>query len=441
MERILLEVQNGSRDFSVEVEPEHDTVIGLEETQWNMLQDELLNDGFVQEDIASHRSWFEKRLQKVDDTPIPTKELTPPPTPSAPTKTSIPQEPVLRLRSANLTIQCENGQLLECTEGDEFAFVGAATVRPGRPDLWQCRHVRTSNLVTIAASCLEPAGARGTGEVFRQYAVSKGYQSSATLVKERPTEAPSRASRRSSSYSHSNPPISLSLRQSTHSRLSSETLTARDSILKPELDRRVSSDLARGRSVSVSNTPSRPPSRTHSVRSEISEYGADGKHIKTKTITTSYSSEIVPSNERRASVSYKRQSTRSEIKEILRGSEHRKPQTEDRKDYEALYKARTNQLKLVVKHLLDARLISSDPFSYQTDDVTSDDIAVVLIGRSVKSSRMKPPELTRKASWVDRRLPETMRKPLELERLPYERKPKRKPSKTGWGIKFLGLGS
>ena len=62
------------------------------------------------------------------------------------------------------------------------------------------------------------------------------------------------------------------------------------------MHQRANSDPFRGRRASVTSLPSmRPPSRTHSVRSEISEYGPDGNLIKRKTITTSYSSEAVHS--------------------------------------------------------------------------------------------------------------------------------------------------
>lgn len=60
------------------------------------------------------------------------------------------------------------------------------------------------------------------------------------------------------------------------------------------LDRR-SSNPVPGRSLPISSTtpPARPPSRTQSVHSEVSEYGPDRKLIKTKTITTTYSAEAI----------------------------------------------------------------------------------------------------------------------------------------------------
>ena len=59
---ILQEVQNGFRHFRLEpVVPGLDD-FGLANAQWGMLEEELLDAGYVWEDILSHKAWFEERL-------------------------------------------------------------------------------------------------------------------------------------------------------------------------------------------------------------------------------------------------------------------------------------------------------------------------------------------------------------------------------------------
>ncbi|KIW65788.1 hypothetical protein PV04_08013 [Phialophora macrospora] len=344
LERILSEVQTGARDFSVEVEPEDDTIMRLEEAQWEMLKAELLTAGFVQEDIASHKSWFEERLRVVDGTAIPTDLPTPASSRRASAVSPAANEFVLRLRSANFSIQCEDGRLLRCEAGDEFAFMSVVDVRPGRPDLWQCRHIDSCKVVTLEASCLEPGRPRGT-DVFRQFTLSKGFQSSSTLTNQGSGDAPSRRSKPSPTMVRSGHPNSV--RPSMRSRPSSQTITTQDSSAKSDRKRRTNSDPVRGRSTSITSTPpARPRSRPHSVRSEISEYGPDGKLVTTKTFTMTYSTEAIPSLDGRSVFLHRPHTTTLDnVPQRPRPGEPSGPSNQ--RDYEAMYKERTSQLKLL----------------------------------------------------------------------------------------------
>ena len=160
--QIVSEAQSGTRDFELQVQSESDTIIGLDETQWEMLQTELLNDGFVEEDIVSHKLWFEERLRKVDKTPFIS-----PPTPPKPKKPHEhhkaqelqgPKASMWRLRSKDPRIDIGNNRYLSCRSGDAFVFLSIARIRPGRSDLWRCLHVDSWTEVVLEASLLEPEG-------------------------------------------------------------------------------------------------------------------------------------------------------------------------------------------------------------------------------------------------------------------------------------------
>ncbi|KAF7507864.1 hypothetical protein GJ744_010028 [Endocarpon pusillum] len=422
LERILSEVQNGFRNFGVQAQSEDDNIISLEAAQWEALQKELLGDGFVPEDISAHKAWFEERLREIDI--MPTSVLpahkTKSPSPQQPTATPTPldavenwkpKEPLFRLcEDTFVTIHGSGGKQLNCIAGDEFALLSVAKIRPHQADLWLCRHVTSSNIVLLEASSLNPSVQGMTEVEWRQSALSKGLGAETPPILSRRqsnwTDGTSASSTQVQSHISDTARTSLVPSDSSSLRL---IRNGNEPLVSPKnnLDRRTS-DLPRPHSATVFSTtpPARPPSRPQSVRSEISEYGPDGKLIKTKTITTTYSAEVnshsqvqtpnqtrTSHNEHSTSepdidnilcephsadfLSRTRSRTRSNSHETHAGTDSKpSPASEPNpktnatfRDYEKMYTSRTRQLKTLVRKLVELNVIRYDPLSYYYDEV------------------------------------------------------------------------
>jgi len=278
---------------------------------------------------------------------------------------------------------------------------------------------------------------QGTTEAeWRQFGLSKGFgaETPSLLDTGESNSTPLQTGRTSASSSRVQSYMSDTTRKSlVCSDSSAPTLigNANEALGNPRhTHERRTSEPVRGRSISISSTtpPARPASRAQSFHSEISEYGPDGKLIKSKTITTTYSAEVVSHSHsqtqnqtrtrRRASLSFSGPAPSKEQSDNNLYGSHRvglfgrsrsngQAQSQSNpnadptptfnqkadsahRDYETMYTSRTRQLKTLVRKLVELDMINFDPFNYRHDqvEVAAGDFAVESICLALAGSVM-----------------------------------------------------
>lgn len=179
----------------------------------------------------------------------------------------------------------------------------------------------------------------------------------------------------------------------------------------------------RGRSLSRSSShrPQRQGSRATSVHSEVSEYDADGRLTKHKTITTTYSNAELPwqtssapvtpaghapvNVSRRSSVGPR--SRRGSFAGLARVGLEERPASRPAVDWKSLFEAREAQLQLLVSRMTEVGLVdyTKDPLRYGPSEhkLHNEKAIQGLIERSLQNTSGAKAHLSHREASLDTR--------------------------------------
>ena len=405
---ILEEVQNGFRNFRLEPAIPGLTSLddfGLADAQWGMLEEELLDAGYVWEDISSHKTWFEERLADLGLVSSVSHKR----------RMSFDSEKPAKRQE----VDADNDSLLSSAA----ATLALQDVPPYATNPMQSpRNRSTSSLPPLRRA---PSRASSVLSEISEYDANGTLIKHKTISTTYSDDASSLYSSRVHRNSHNRRADSDSALASPRQPMSPNFKTPLEPIMqdalmyRPDLEHKRLMMAAQERSQTAAQTAFGQPSPLPTIQQEMPNHASKTSRDLAQMqrffgqptpLPTIHSPRSLPKGSHRNSLSRGRAQRHfqplPQVPQHACGIDRGLPCTlcqgynanqqtieeihSDPQKYQSMYHSRTQHLKGVMRKLLQSKLLRRDPFSYLDHEIARDDYAIYDMELESSSTRPLP---------------------------------------------------